>query len=64
MARPKKENRIEKNGDSIKVYDCMGYAGSISIADLGLFMRRGGLHPTFVYKETVVKPIETRREFG
>lgn len=52
MVRPKKVLRVEKNGESLKVFDGMGYAGSISLADLSLFVRQRGLHPTKVYKET------------
>lgn len=54
MARPRKPVRYVENGGSLKVWDDLGYAGSISMRDLAFFLRSKRLSPTDVYKETPV----------
>lgn len=42
MGRPKKLNRVEKNGESLKVYLDGFYVGSISVRALGEYVKERG----------------------
>ncbi len=42
MARPKKNDRVEKNGNSLKVYLDGFYVGSISVRALGEYLKERG----------------------